>query len=160
MVFPKESETAVLIVNGMKYQDWETVAVRHQMKDFPFFSCHFTCSEGVPFAKDFATMRIKPGDFCTVTLAGILAFSGKVETRQVYFDATRHHIEIQATTRQEVATASVISKTHEWTDKTFGQIAREILGKMGVKTIFEGGPEPTFKFPRASAAPGEPVLEF
>jgi prophage tail gpP-like protein len=160
MVFPKISEQAILIVDGKRYTDWESVIVWHNLREFPFYNCKFTCSEGVPFAKDFAALRIRPGMTCTVTLAGFPAFNGKVEVRQVYGDARRHHIEIQCATRMELATASVISKTLEWKDKTFGQIARDILGRMKIPVVFEGGSEPTFKFPKASAYPGQPVLEF
>jgi prophage tail gpP-like protein len=160
MVFPKPTELAILTVNGANYQDWETVMVRHALRDHPAYHCKFTCSEGMPIANNFAVLRIRPGDECTVTLAGIPAFKGKVETRQVYMDAYRHHIEIQCATWMEVATASVISKTGEWKDKTFGQIGREILGKMGINLTFEGGAEPSYKFPRVSSMPGESVHDF
>lgn len=160
MVFPKLEETAVLIVEGMRFSDWETVTVRHALRDHPAYHCRFTCSEGLPLSKNFALMRIKPGDICTVILAGELAFTGKVETRQVYYDANRHHIEIQCATWMVVATASVITKTGEWINKTFGRIARDVLGKMGINVVFEGGPEPTYEFPRISSTPGESVHDF
>jgi len=47
-----------------------------------------------------------------------------------------------------------------WTNNTFGQISRDVLGKMGIATVFEGGAEPSFKFPRVSAFHGQPVLNF
>lgn len=160
MVWPNPNELAILTVNGQNYQEWETVMVRHALRDRPPYHCRFTCSEGLPISKNFAVMQIKPGDLCTVTLAGQPAFKGKVETRQVYYDANRHHIEIQCATFLEVATASVISQTGEWKDKTFGQIGKEILGKMGINMVFEGGAEPSYKFPRVSATPGESVHDF
>jgi prophage tail gpP-like protein len=153
-------DIAVLTVNGYSFQDWETIQVWHQLREFPFYNCRFTTSEGSPLAKDWAALRIRPGDFCTVTLGGFPAFSGKVEIRQVFADAKRHHVELTCATRMEVATSSVISKTMEWKDKTFGTIARDILGKMGINVKFEGGAEPSFKFPRASAEPGQSVLSF
>lgn len=160
MAFPKQTELAILTVNGSDYQDWETVMVRHALRDHPSYHCRFTCSEGLPLFKNFALMRVKPGDLCTVTLAGFPAFKGKVETRQVYYDANRHHIEIQCATWVEVGTASVISQTGEWKDKTFQQIGQEILGKMGINMVFEGGGPPSYKFPRVSATPGESVHDF
>ena len=160
MVFPKPTETAILHVNGRKYQDWESVMVRHALRDVPPYHCRFTCSEGMPLSKNFAVMQIKPGDECSVTLAGFPAFFGKVETRQVYYDAHRHHIEIQCATNLEVATASVISKTMEWKDKTFQQIGQEILKKLGINMVFEGGAAPSYKFPRVSATPGESIGDF
>lgn len=160
MSWPPPTEQAILIVNGARYTDWESVMVRHALREQPPYRCRFTCSEGMPLAKNFAVMRIKPGDHCTVMLAGNLAFSGKVETRQVYYDANRHHIEIQCATFVEVATSSVISKTGEWKDKTFQQIGQDVLGKLGLNMVFEGGAPPSHKFPRVSAIPGETVHDF
>lgn len=160
MVFPKPTETAILTVNGRKYSDWETVMVRHALRDHPAYHCKFTCSEALPLSNNFAVLQIRPGDLCEVTLAGFPAFKGKVETRQVFVDSHRHHIEIQCATWLEVATASVISKTGEWKDKTFQQIGKDILGKMGINMTFEGGAPPDYKFPRVSSTPGESVHDF
>jgi prophage tail gpP-like protein len=158
--WPRLVETAVLTVNGMDFRDWESVSVKHAMRDRPPYLCRFTCSEGLPIAGNLTKMQIKPGMDCTVTLAGILAFTGKVMTRQVYYDATRHHIEIQAGTFDELNTASVISKTMEWKDKTFQQIGNDILKNFNLQMKFEGGSPPDQKFPRASAMHGEAVQDF
>src|SRR3954463_11128109 len=154
------SEQAILTVNGANFTDWETVMVRHALREQPPYRCRFTCSEGLPLFNNFAKMQIKPGAVCTVTLAGFPAFSGKVETRQVYYDANRHHIELQCATYVNVATSSVISKTGQWKDKTFQQIGQEVLGKLGLNMVFEGGAAPSYKFPRVSATPGESVHDF
>lgn len=160
MPWPKVEEIAVLTVNGRDYKEWETVSVRHAMRDSPPYVCRFTCSEGLPIAKNFGLLQIKPGDECTVTLAGFPAFTGTVMTRQVYYDANRHHIEIQAGVFPEVSTSSVISKTMEWKDKTFQQIGDDVLKKLGLKMKFEGGSAPSTKFPRASATHGESIQDF
>ena len=156
----KREELAVLTVNGRKYTEWESVSVRHEIGARPPFLCRFTCSEGLPLAANFAKLQIKPGDFCTVTLAGYPAFSGKVMTRQVFFDAHRHYIEIQAGTYTDVMTASVVSQTMEYKDKTFEQIARDQLKRVGVNLVFEGGSPPSTKFPRVSATHGETIIDF
>src|SRR6266478_1882610 len=159
-VFPKISEQAILIVNGRRYTDFESVMVRHAFREVPPFHARFTCSEGLPLSKNFAVLQIKPGDVCEIYLAGFKAFQGKVETRQVFYNSHTHSIEIQCATFTEVATASVISKTGEWKNKTFSQIGNDILSKMGIKLTFEGGAAPDYKFPRVSATPGESVIDF
>lgn len=156
----KPNETAVLIVNGREFAEWETVSVRRTLRDTPPFHCRFTCSEGMPISKNFAKLQIMPGDDCTVILAGHLAFTGKVETRQVYYDAQRHQIELQCATFVDLATGSVIHKTGEWIDKTFAQIAQDVLGKLGIRLVFEGGPPPAYRFPRVSVTPGESIYDF
>ena len=35
MPWPKLEETAILTVNGRDYRDWESVMVRHGMRDSP-----------------------------------------------------------------------------------------------------------------------------
>lgn len=158
-VWPKPTEIAILTVNGMNYQDWESVMVRQSIHDAPPAHCRFTCSEGVPLNKNFAKMQIMPGMDCTVTLAGKLAFTGKVETRQVYYDATKHHIEIICAGLMDSITSSVVHKTSEWIDKTFEQIGRPELKKLGINLVFEGGQPPQYKFKRVSSMPGESLYD-
>lgn len=157
MPWPKKEETAVLTVNGRDYKEWESVTVKHELGARPPYTCRFTCSEGQPLAKNFAVMQIKPGDECTVTLAGFPAFTGKVMTRQVYYDAKRHHIEIQAGTFSELATSTVIKPGSEYKDVTFKDVAEDVLQKFGYNLKFEGGAAPEFKFPRVSVSPTEPA---
>lgn len=158
--WPKITEKVVLSVNGAEYSEWESVMVRHSVHDAPAFHCRFTCSEGFPISNNFAKMQIMPGMPCAVTLAGKLAFNGIVETRQVYYDVTRHHIEIICASNMDVNTASVIHQTGEWKDKTFQQIAEPLLKKIGVKLTFEGGSPPQYKFKRVSSMPGESMFDF
>lgn len=160
MAWPPPTELAILTVNGAEYSDWETVLVRQSLRELPPYLCKFTCSEGMPLSKNFAKLQIMPGMDCTVTLAGILAFTGKVETRQVYYDANRHHIEIQCASLVVTATSSVIHKSMEWKDKTFPQIAKEVLGTVGLNLKFLGGAPPSYKFPRVNATPGESIHDF
>lgn len=156
----RPTEQATLIVNGRNYTEWKTVQVKHNIRGNPMYTARFTCSEAMPLAKNLDALRIKPNDVCTILLAGFGAFRGKVVTRQVYFDANNHHVEIQCSTIVDFNNASVISKTGEWINKTFEQIAREVLDKVGVKLIIEGGSLPAIKFPRVNAAPGESIFGF
>ncbi len=154
------TEKAVLVIDGQNYEDWESVMVRHDHMDPPFFSFRFTCSEGMPLAQNFAKMRIVPGSKCQVYLAGLLAFSGYVSTRQVYYDAMRHYIEIRGSSPDlGLSMTSVVSKTMEWPNTTFMQFAQSILAPTGVKLSVLGGALPDQKFPRISVAHGTPILE-
>src|SRR6266566_3315819 len=139
MVFPKPEETAILIIDGMEYSDWETVTVRSAMREHPFLTFRFTCSEGMPLAKNWATLRIIPGMECTVILAGELAVTGLVNTRQVFYDARRHYIEIQGSSDTVgLASASVVHKTGEFKNVTFEQFAQAIVKPTGVRFLVEG----------------------
>jgi prophage tail gpP-like protein len=112
------------------------------------------------FKNNWATLQIKPGDTCQVYLAGILAISGKVSTRQVFYDKARHHIEIQgATFTLDLSGASAITKTMEFKDVTFDQFARSLLKPFGIPYKVEGGQTPQFKFPRISMPHGVSVFD-
>ena len=160
MVWPKPTEQAILTVNGANYSDWETVMVRHALYEHPWINFRFTCSEGMPLSKNIAALRILPGMDCTITLAGEPAVDGLVSTRQVFYDARRHHIEIQgASDTIGLASASVVSKTGEFKDINYEQFAKALLKPIGIKFLVEGGQLPQFKFPRISIAPGTSILE-
>ena len=88
-----------------------------------------------------------PGAICTVTLAGQLAFTGKVTTRQVFVDARRHHIEIQCANNLELETSSVISKTMEYKNNTPEQIIRSVLKPFGINLVVENGQLPQHQNP-------------
>jgi prophage tail gpP-like protein len=155
----KREELAVLIVNGRKYSDWESVSVRHEDSARPPFLCRFTCSEGMPIAANFAKLQIKPGDSCSVTLAGYPAFNGKVMTRQVFYDAHRHYIEIQAGSFTDPMTASTVSSTMEYKNVTFEQVARDQLKRVNLNLVCEGGSPPTKTFERVSLTHGESIID-
>jgi len=158
--WPKPEETATLTVNGFDYKEWESVYVRHELGGEPPMLAIFTVSEGLPLAANLDKMQIAPGDHCTITLAGQLAFRGQVETRQVFYDAHRHHVQLQCATWTNIIEGSVIHKSMEWKDKTFSQIAEDVLRPAGIALKFEGGSPPTHKYPRASAIPGITIIDF
>jgi prophage tail gpP-like protein len=150
--WPKPTELAILTINGEKFSDWESVQVRHSLLQ-PYYTARFTCSEGMPLVANFAKLRIRPGDQCDVSLAGINALSGTVYSRQVYYDARRHYIEIQAVSHShELTTASVEHATHEFKDVMLGGFVKEIAKPVQVTS--EGGAWPTDKIDRINIPPG------
>lgn len=156
----KATEQATLIVKGQEFRDWESVMVRHATREQPPYRFRFTCSEGTPISKNFATLQIKPGDDCQVILAGNLAISGKVTTRQVYYDKRRHYVEIQGATYTYVlAKSSPVSKTMEHKDVDFQQFAQSLLKPFGIPFKVEGGQLSQLKFPRISMMHGLSVFD-
>jgi len=153
------TEQAVLTINGQDFRDWETVMVRHAARESPPYRFRFTCSEAVPMSKNWGVLQIRPGDSCTITLAGQLAFTGRVSTRQVYYDKQRHYVEIQGASVTEIASASPVTKTMEMKDVNFSQIAQQLLKPFGMQLINEGGQPPQLKFPRVSLMHGLSVFD-
>jgi prophage tail gpP-like protein len=151
---------AVLTVDGRDYTDWETVLVKHQLRTAPLYYCRFTCSEGSPLTKNWGALQIMPGAACTVTLGGLLAFTGKVTTRQVFYDAKKHHIEIQAANLTEIMVGSVVTQTGEWKDKTLETIIKDVLKPVKLNLVVEGGKLPDKPIPVVRSTPGESIHDF
>ena len=94
-----------------------------------------------------------------MTLAGEMAITGYVETRQVAYTAEQHGIEIVGHSKNKAAVdASVMHKTMEFKDKSFMKIATDLLKPLGLtisaKTAISEKP-----FPRVNIAHGTSVHE-
>jgi prophage tail gpP-like protein len=153
-------ETAILTVNGADYADWESVSVKHELQRAPFNTCRFTCSEGMPLAKNWTALQIKPGDSCSITLGGEPAFNGLIYSRQVFYDSKRHYIELQGASQvMKLAYSSVAHQTMEFNKVTMQQYASALTRPYGIGFTVEGGALPQTEFPRLSNAPGTSVLE-
>jgi prophage tail gpP-like protein len=84
------SETVALTVAGQKYTGWTSVMVR---RVYGGACSDFQLSVAQPIdtgATNFSSWKIKNNDQCTITLGGVLAFTGYVFVRQTAFDAKQH----------------------------------------------------------------------
>lgn len=159
MIFPLPTEKAILTIRGQDFQEWETVSVKHTKREQPFYTFRVTCSEGFPLVQNLRNLQIIPGDRCTITLAGIPAFNGLVYSRQVFYDGTKHYIEIQgASPVLELGFGHVIHKSYEFNNKTIQQIIEEIVKPFGINFVVEGGQLPTDKIPNYNIAPGTTAM--
>jgi prophage tail gpP-like protein len=158
---PYAPQRAVLRVNGADYFEWESVSVRHALFESPPFTFQFTCSEQSPWPESWAVLRIRPPDECAVFLDGQLAIVGQVVTRQVYYDARQHTVQIQGIGRSGVLSYGGIkeTQTREWTNVDIVELARAVATPYGIDVVPGPGLDMT-KFPRASAAPNERAFDF
>lgn len=151
------SGRAVVVVNGAEYFEWETVQVRLAKYEVPANTFRFTASEREPFGS-FAAMRLIPGDKCEIWLDGEKAITGEIVTRQAYYDGTSHTVELQgqgATGR--MAESSMVSKTGEWKNIGFDQLARTVASQFGLGVVGTAGS--AIKFPRVSTQPAQSAWE-
>jgi prophage tail gpP-like protein len=161
---PKPQEVAVLEVNGSTFQDWETVWVQQRWADsFTYF--RFTAAERDPiFTKQgfplWQKLQFKPGDQCSITLAGQLAVTGFIETRQVAYDANQHGVMlIGKSATANAAKSSVDTKTGNFDNKNIVQCANEVCAPYGVGVKVIGSPDLT-PFPKLQNEKGELVWDF
>jgi prophage tail gpP-like protein len=150
----KSSEKATLSVGGGNFEDFETIWVQQTWGD-TYHQFKFTCAEregGVQF---------KPGDKCTVKLAGQDAIvDGIILTRQVAYDAYRHGVMILGVSQSWAAVRSSIDHgTCSFDDKDIKAIADEVLNPTGVKCETKGNVDLT-KWPYMHCMPGESIHSF
>jgi prophage tail gpP-like protein len=153
------NETVELTVNGTIYKDWTTVLVR---REYGVAVSHFqfTCTEAVPLARVVTSLQIKPGDACTVKLAGHLAIAGHVYLRQASYDANRHGVMIVGRSKTgDLVDSSAPLDTGEFKEQPWESIARKMLSKHGIGLVTKGTINST-PFKRADIIPGESVFQF
>src|SRR5262245_9748468 len=141
---------AVLEIDGAQYYEWESVQVRAALFENTR-TFRFTASEKeIPPSR--SAMRIKPGQKCTVILDGFEAVTGEVVTRQVFYNATQHVVEIQGQGKAgRMRDASVVSQTGEFNNVGLKDLLQTLAKPIGVGG--EGPAGALLKFPACSAAP-------
>jgi prophage tail gpP-like protein len=151
---------AAITVNGVEYKDWESVYVRCEYNSsYDYF--RFSSAERDPIPQaDWTKWQIKPGDACTVTLAGQQVINGYVESRQVAYNATAHGIQIIGKGKPVWASkSSIASKDGNFDGMSVEEVARKVLAPFGtpLKTIGLLNPRP---FEKLQSNPGELTFDF
>lgn len=149
----------MLVVEGTKFEDWESVWVQHRWSDgWPLF--RFTAAERADMPTLWTALQFKPGDACTITLGGQLAITGIILTRQTAYDASNHQVELAGAGRTWAAgTSSVDAKKANFDNMTLKQVADKAYGDVGV-TVRQIGTLDETPFPHLQATPGEQVFDF
>lgn len=156
---PNPREVATIIVNGRRFEDWETVWVQHRWTEaYPIF--RFTCAEREPVPDLWQKLQFKPGDQCAIYLGGALAITGVILMRQVGYDANNHGVMLQGVGNTWYASrASILDKKGNYDDMTFEQVARKVLAPFGIGIETIGSLNAT-PFKRLQNEPGENVWSF
>jgi prophage tail gpP-like protein len=153
------AEVAELNVNGVSFQDWETVWVQHRWAEgWPTF--RFTAAENATMPLSWINLQFKPGDACTITLGGQQAIDGIILTRQTAYDASNHQVELSGAGRTYAAsTSSVDAKDANFDMRTLIDVAEKVYGKFGVSVLPVGTVDAT-PFTKCQAQPGELLFDF
>jgi prophage tail gpP-like protein len=158
---PKPQETCVVTAKGQRFDIWQTVEVWHSSDDVVDHAM-LTVSEISTGAKNFAALKLKPGDPAQVYLAGFLVIDGMVYLRQASYDAKEHGVQIGISSiAQSVTVSTVDANPGQYINQTLQQIGSAVFGKVGVNFSIEGGPPGAFKpFKRVSEHVGETRFDF
>ena len=170
---PKPQEICTITVDGEQYSDWESVWVHQEYGTASgmFRTFRVTASEQSPPATDWSQIRITPGDWMTVELAGQLAISGYVYERQAFYDAQRHGVMLAGQSRTgDIASTSIqttqsqgtglsgesnVGQGGEYKGYNLQQIVNSVLGPSGILFKMMGAGGAVSKpFDRVQVTPG------
>jgi prophage tail gpP-like protein len=153
------SEIATLVVDGQVFEDWETVWIQWGWAD-PFSVFRFTCAEREPYPAAGQVLQFAPGNTVDIYLGGIQVINGVIISRQVAYDANQHMVQLQGVSASWFANRSGIDHpTSDFSNKSFMQIAAEVLKPTGIKFQTVGTVDPT-PFESASNSPSETIGQF
>jgi prophage tail gpP-like protein len=154
-----QEERATLIVGGQRFEDWESVWVQKNAGD-SFHQFKFQAAERDPSPKLYQLLQFKPEDECTIELAGELAITGIILTRQTAYDEGNHGVLLQGVSETwGAASSSIVHKTNSFDEKTFKQIVEEVLKPTGVKAVYRGQPSEEI-FKKMHTQHGETIFDF
>jgi prophage tail gpP-like protein len=156
-------EQATLIVNGINFEDWESVFVQLKWHDaysyFRFQSVERDTPAGLFYKLQFMPSS-DPGTTVAVNLGGVNVLIGFIETRQVAYQATQHGIEIQGkSATAPVARSSVNTKSGSFDGMTWQQVAEKVVSPYPTK-IIPVGTLNALPFDKLQNQPGEPIWDF
>lgn len=158
---PTSAETAVLTVAGKAYTGWTSVMVRRAY-GATASEFEFTAAEPLDTGDtNFSNWRIAPGDKCTVTLAGILAFTGYVFVRQGSFNARQKGLMVtgRSYTADAVDSSAPVNGGGQYKGYGFRALATALASSVGVNLVIKGSsPSLAMPFPSFVIGRGETVF--
>lgn len=156
---PKAEEVATVVVNGKRFDDWETVMVQDRMHEaFPTF--RFTAAERDILPPYWGPLRFAPGDQCGIYLGGKLAITGIILSRQVAYDANQHSVQLQGVGRTwAAARGSIVDQRGNYDKHSFFEAAQKVTAPFGV-LIEPVGELDSTPFEKLQVQPGETLWDF
>jgi prophage tail gpP-like protein len=162
----KATEKAELIVAGIRFADWETVWVQCPWRDaWSYFK--FTAAERDPvYIKNvgkvalWTKLQFKPGDACQIAMAGQLAITGWIDTREIAYDADTHEVLlIGKSDTNQAARSSVDHPTGNFDGQNILQIGNTVSSRYGVQVLPVGTVDQQ-PFDKMHCEKGELVWDF
>ena len=146
---------AALIVDGMKYEGWQTISVSRSIRAI---SGRFELGVTEVFPGSPGRWPIFPGSACKVTLDGYTVISGHIDSRSAAFDEGSHNVSVSGRdkTADMVDSAPNIG-TYELLGLTALQIGAKLAAPFGVS--ISSAVAGLKKLDRFDIQPGETAYE-
>ena len=158
---PTPDEVCNVTAGGTNYIYWKEVEVERSLGEL-VSEARLVVAEVGDLTGGWATLKLKPGDQATVTLAGQLAATGKVYVRQVAYDGTNHSVRIVVQTQvADLNIGTVDVPPGQFKNQTLPQLSNAVLQGFGINFSIQGSaPNADKIFPRVSVHIGETPIQF
>ena len=108
--------------------------------NMPFTYMKFRAVETAGSPGGNPAMSLIPGNACSGYLAGQLAITGIIQSRQAVYDDKNHGVEIiVAGMTKQLDASTVNANPGQYLNQTIGQIAAKVAGEVGVNAYVDGG---------------------
>lgn len=158
------SEVATLLVNNLRFEDWDTIWIQETWGDW-FAQFRFTCADAVnvPFtapSRAWQLLQFKPNDRCKIFLGGEQVMYGVIQSRQAAYDARQHGVQLMGVGLSWLAARSSILDEKSRYEGSFLDIADKVLAPTGVQRDVVGEISSKPFEPAAAPKPGETISAF
>jgi prophage tail gpP-like protein len=157
------NEVASIVTASGRFEFWKSVEIERMVGN-PISFMRFTAAEpgvGTGLAPSWNTLQLMPPTKIEGYLAGQLAITGTVMSRQVGLEAGNHAIEIICSSKTQQGTSSTVDgNPGQYRNQTISQIAKSVYGAVGVNVNVDGAAGADYVFERVSETIGETRNDF
>jgi len=155
---PNPAEVATITTAGGTYSYWKSISIERTIGDTVSYMKFSAAEPGIGAGEtpSWGTLQLSPPAAAQGFLAGQLAISGIVTSRQASYDSKNHGVEIIVASYTESGIASTVDGSPgQYLNQTISQIANAVYGKIGVGVNVDGASGADLPFERVSEHVGE-----
>lgn len=160
---PNPNEIATITTAAGVYSYWKSIEIERTVGN-PVSYMKFSAAEpgvGAGETPSWGTLQLMTGDAVQGSLAGQLAITGVVETRQAAYASKEHGVEIIVASYTQNGIASTVdANPGQYKNQTIQQIANAVYGAVGVTVNVDSVSGADLPFERVSEHVGETRNDF
>jgi prophage tail gpP-like protein len=157
------NEVASIVTSAGVYSYWKSIEIERAVGN-PVSYMRFTTAEpgiGAGQPPSWNTLQLMPPTPIQGYLAGQIAITGAIMSRQAAYEANNHAVEIICSSKTQNGIGSTVDGAPgQYLNQTIAQIAGSVYGKVGVAVNVDGASGASYPFERVSEQIGEPRNDF
>ena len=155
---PNPAEIATIVTAAGVYSYWKSISIERTVGDTVSYMKFSAAEPGISAGEvpSWGALQLMTGNAAQGYLAGQLAITGVVETRQASYEGKNHGVEIIVASYTKNGIASTVdANPGQYRSQTIQQIANAVYGKVGVSVNVDGASGASNPFERVSEHVGE-----